>query len=92
MQQNPRTDGRYVVWQAQQANGNWDVYLDDLDGSTGPQAVTSTTGLDEVNPAIVWPWVVFQVRATGNTSAPWQLYARNLLTSPGLRSLPLHAG
>jgi beta propeller repeat protein len=80
-QENPRTDGRYVVWQAQQANGNWDVYIDDLEGTNGPQSITRTLTLDEVNPTIDWPWVVFQVRATGNSSAPWQLYAVNLATN-----------
>jgi beta propeller repeat protein len=80
-QQNPRTDGRYVVWQAQQPNGNWDVYYDDLTGTNGPQAVTSTPKLDEINPSMDWPWVVFQERATGSNSAPWQLYAYNLATS-----------
>jgi len=80
-QENPRTDGRYVVWQAQQPNGNWDVYLDDLEGTNGPQAVTTTPKQDEVNPAIDWPWVVYQSRPTGNSSAPWQLYAFNLTTN-----------
>ena len=80
-QQNPRTDGRFVVWQGRQSNGSWDVYLDDLTSSTGPSALTSTSGIDEVNPAIDWPWVVYQTRPTGNTNAPWQLAALNLATS-----------
>ena len=80
-QVNPRTDGRYVVWQARQTNGNWDVYLDDLQGSAGPQAVTSTATMDEINPAIDWPWVVYQARSSVNTNTPWQVYARNLVTS-----------
>jgi beta propeller repeat protein len=79
-QENPRTDGRYVVWQGQEANGNWDVFLDDLTGTNGPQNLTSTPANDEVNPAIHWPWVVFQSRATGNTNAPWLLFATNLAT------------
>ena len=29
-QENPRTDGRYVVWQSRQVNGNWDIYFTDL--------------------------------------------------------------
>lgn len=95
--QNPRTDGRYVVWQTQQANGNWDVYVDDLNGSTGPQAVTSTANLDEVNPSIDWPWIVYQVRQTGvggplpqlaGTNNPWQLRAVNLATSSNFAILP----
>lgn len=80
-QQNPRTDGRYVVWQALQPNGNWDVYVDDLDGTNGPAAVTSTLKLDEVSPAIDWPWVVCQVRPRTNTAAPWQLFAYNLASN-----------
>ena len=35
-QENPRTDGRYVVWQAQQANGNWDIYLNDMESGNRP--------------------------------------------------------
>jgi len=88
IQQNPRTDGRYVVWQAQQANGSWDVYLDDLNGNTGPRAVTSTAGLDEVNPVICWPWVVYQVRPTGNIAAGWQVFAHNMLTSQSFAVSP----
>jgi beta propeller repeat protein len=80
-QENPKTDGHYVVWQARQPNGNWDVYLKDMASTNPPQPVTSTLNLDEVNPSIDWPWVVFQTRPTGNNSAPWQVYARNLVTS-----------
>jgi beta propeller repeat protein len=91
-QENPRTDGRYVVWQAQQTNGTWTVYWDDLDGANGPQAVTSTpagtgvpavsimSAVNEVNPAIDWPWVVYQARSAFNTNAPWQLFACDLAT------------
>jgi beta propeller repeat protein len=80
-QENPRTDGRWVVWQARQTNGNWDVYVKDLNSTNPPQAVTSTTLRDEVNPAIEWPWVVFQSRSSTDPSAAWQLRAVNLLTS-----------
>ena len=77
-QESPAIDGRYVVWQGQEPNGNWDVFIDDLQGSAGPQALTSTPTEDEVNPSIDWPWVVWQSRATGNTNAPWLLFATNL--------------
>ena len=80
-QENPRTDGRYVVWQALQANGNWDIYLDDLDSGSGPKAITSTPNTDETYPAIDWPWVVWQARPTGNAAAPWQVYALNLASN-----------
>ena len=36
-QENPRTDGRYVVWQGRQTNGNWDVFLDDLTAVRPPR-------------------------------------------------------
>ncbi len=79
-QENPKTDGRYVVWQARQADGNWDVWIRDLAAATGPQPVTSTPDLDEIKPTIDWPWVVCQVKAASAPTAPWQLQARNLIT------------
>jgi beta propeller repeat protein len=80
-QQNPKTDGRYVVWQSRQPNGNWDINLKDLNNSadTG-QPVTFTLTRDEINPAIDWPWVVYQARSTTDPNAPWQLWAFNLAT------------
>ncbi len=79
-QENPRTDGRYVVWQGRQADGDCDVYLQDLSNAVAPQAITITPTVDEINPVIDWPWVVYQARPTGNASAPWNLTARNLST------------
>ena len=81
-QQNPKTDGRYVVWQSRQPNGNWDIDLKDLNNpaDTG-QPVTFTLTRDEVNPAIDWPWVVYQARSTTDPNAPWQLWAYNLATA-----------
>jgi beta propeller repeat protein len=77
-QENPRTDGRYVVWQGRQNNGNWDIFLKDLAGGSATRALTEAMNTDEVNPAIDWPWVVWQTRTVGNTTAPWQLMATNL--------------
>ena len=87
-QENPRTDGRYIVWQGQEANGNWDVFLNDMQSASGPQPLTSTPRTDEVNPAIDWPWVVYQSRATGNTNAPWLLFATNLSTGQSFQVSP----
>jgi beta propeller repeat protein len=87
-QENPRTDGRYIVWQGQEANGNWDVFLNDMQSAAGPQPLTSTPVTDEVNPAIDWPWVVYQSRATGNTNAPWLLIATNLSTRQSFQVSP----
>jgi len=87
-QQNARTDGRYVVWQALQFNGSWDLFIDDLNGTNGPQSLTSTPGTDEINPAIDWPWVVYQARPSGNAGAPWQLFALNLAASTNFAVSP----
>lgn len=76
-QENPRTDGRYVVWQARQVNGNWDVWIKDLQSLAAPRALTSTLGEDEVNPVVDWPWVAYQSK-TSQPGAPWLLRAINL--------------
>jgi beta propeller repeat protein len=79
-QENPRTDGRYVVWQGQENNGNWDVFMYDMETANSLEQLTSAPATDEINPAIDWPWVVYQSRATGATAAPWQIFATNLAT------------
>jgi len=78
-QENPRTDGRYVVWQGRQTNGGWDVYFKDLNSTNPPQNISSSAIRDEVNPAIDWPWVVFQSRSNRDPGVPWSLRAVNLL-------------
>ncbi|MBI5387109.1 MAG: hypothetical protein HZA90_20760 [Verrucomicrobia bacterium] len=82
-QENPRTDGRYVVWQGRQTNGNWDVFIKDLTTAAPPRPLFSTPNHDEVNPAIDWPWVVYQKKSVINPSAPWLVLATNLLTGQG---------
>lgn len=79
-QENPRTDGRYVVWQGRQPNGSWDLFLKDLEDPAPPRPLTTTIQLDEVNPSIDWPWVVYQRKASANPAAPWQVFALNLVT------------
>jgi beta propeller repeat protein len=80
-QENARTDGRFVAWQARQTNGNWDIMLKELDGTNDAVAVTSTLLRDEINPSVEWPWVVFQSRSTVSPGAPWQVRAVNMLTA-----------
>ena len=80
-QESPRTDGRYVVWQGRQPNGNWDIFLKDLESNSPPLALTSSLQQDEVNPGIDWPWVVFQRKSSANQTAPWQVFALNLLSN-----------
>jgi beta propeller repeat protein len=83
-QENPKTDGRYVVWQARQPNGNWDVYLKDLESTDPAVALSQTPTRDEINPAVEWPWVVYQVKSSGDPAAISLLVAQNLLTSATL--------
>ena len=78
-QENPKTDARYVAWQARQLDGNWDIWVKDLTTNTPPQAMTTTPDFDEVNPAIDWPWLVYQSKPTTNPGAPWQLRAYNFV-------------
>jgi beta propeller repeat protein len=79
-QENPKTDGRYVVWQARQPNGNWDVYLKDLDSNSLAVAITETPARDEINPVVEWPWIVYQSRVSGDPAAISTLAARNMIT------------
>ena len=80
-QEQPHTDGRYVVWQSREVNGNWDVYLKDLATTNAPAPITTSTTRDEINPAIEWPWIVYQTRSLSVPNAPWQLVAQNLVTA-----------
>lgn len=90
-QENPRTDGRYVVWQARQTNGNWDVFLKDTQSAAPAQNISSSSGRDDINPSVDWPWVVYQSKSTAQPGAPWQLVAYNaiaaqtMLVSPSLQ-------
>lgn len=79
-QKNPKTDGHYAVWQGRASDGSWDLYMADLDNTGAVTQVTATLGVDEINPCIEWPWVVFQTRAASRPGDSWQLEAINLLT------------
>jgi len=80
-QENPRTDGRYVVWQGRRENGNSDIFYADLTNPTTTLSVTNTATVNEINPVMDWPWLVWQSKDTATSSAPWQLKAANLETS-----------
>ena len=82
-QEKPRTDGRYVVWQSRQINGGWDVWVQDLLSAAQPWALTSTADVDETNPSIDWPWVVYESKSSLDPKAPKQLKAMNLATGSG---------
>ncbi len=86
-QENPHTDGRYAVWQGRQASGNWEVYLKDLGSSSPVQQLTTFSSYDNVNPAVDWPWVVYQQRRqTGDPNSRWQIFATNVLTGQAFRA------
>jgi len=80
-QHNPRTDGRYAVWQGRQMDGTWDIYFTDLSGTGLPTRITNSDGVDEINPAIDWPWVVYQCKSAATPTAPWLLRTYNLISS-----------
>lgn len=79
-QESPKTDGRHVVWQGRQTNATWDIYLKDLQSPAPAIKITDTSTRDEVNPCVEWPWVVYQSRAAGRSSSPWQLRAYNAIS------------
>ncbi len=79
-QERPRSDGEYVVWQARQADGNWDVWAKNLNDASAPFAVTVTATDDETKPVVEWPWVIYQRKLIADPLAPWQLFAKNLIT------------
>lgn len=80
-QENPHTDGDFVVWQARQADGSLDIWVKSLNDESLLSSVTNTSSENEINAVVSYPWVVFQRKSTGSTDAPWQLYAKNLLNN-----------
>ena len=83
-QSHPRTDGRWVVWQGQQADGTWDIYITDLTNPLVNTNITESPEADETNPDIDWPWVVWQARSTTLPQATWQVQAYNLTTAQAI--------
>jgi beta propeller repeat protein len=80
-QDDPFTDGRYVVWQGRQEDSTWAVYGIDLENlPAGVQVLAALQDIDETNPSIAWPWVVWQTRDVRVAGAPSQLAALNLAT------------
>jgi beta propeller repeat protein len=79
-QENPATDGHFVVWQARRPNNTTDILWHDLKtGNHG--SVTDTSNRSEVNPSVSWPWIVYQTQPADNPSAPWQIEAWNQETN-----------
>lgn len=83
-QTQPRTDGKFVVWEDRQADGTWDIWAKELGTIEPAFAITQTPGYDEIKPSVYWPWVVFQSRLSSNPNAPWQVKAFNMLDSSSL--------
>jgi len=79
-QENPATDGHFVVWQARRPNNTTDILWHDLrTGDSG--AVTATSNKSEINPSVSWPWIAYQTQPADNPSAPWQIEAWNQETN-----------
>jgi beta propeller repeat protein len=87
-QENPATDGRHVVWQSRQANGATDLFLASFAALSTHVQITDSPNLTETNPAVEWPWVVYQVKSATDPSAPWQIEAFNVETLDRFRVLP----
>ena len=85
-QEKPRTDGRYVIWQARQPNGVFDIVYADLTAAViTPVKVTSSSGRHEISAAIDWPWAVYQFKLASSETAPWQIEAKNLENNTVIR-------
>jgi len=80
-QKRPRTDGTYVVWQDKQADGTWDIWAKKLGVAEGPFPITETPSINEIKPAVYWPWVVYQTKPVTDPGAPWQLVVYNMMTA-----------
>ena len=87
-EERPRTDGRLVVWEDRQADGSWDVWAKELGTAAPPFAVTATPDADERRPAVDWPWVVYQAKSIADPAAPWQVFAKNLVTGTTVAADP----
>ena len=80
-QDDPYTDGRYVVWQGRQADSTWAVYWSDLtDTNRTVHTLSALPNIDESNPVIDWPWAVWQAKDVRIAGAPSQLFATNFVT------------
>ena len=79
-QRNPKTDGAVVVWQGRASDGSWDVYMANLDQVGAVVQVTDSLGVDEINPCVEWPWIVYQTRSASRPNDPWQLECVNLVS------------
>jgi len=80
-QEAPYTDGKFVVWESRRVDGGWDIRGKDLQLGEDSFSVTDTADTDERNPAVFWPWIVFQARPAGIETAPWQLVAFDMRDS-----------
>jgi len=88
-QDDPYTDGRYVVWQGRQADSTWAVYWGDLeDTNRSVHVVSALPNIDETNPVIDWPWMVWQAKDVRTANAPTQLFATNFVTGVCRRVSP----
>ena len=79
-QEKPKTDGAWAVWETRRTDGTRDIRARELGGAGANIVVTDTAGTDEQNPAISWPWVVYQAKPVSNPAAPWQLKSYHLGT------------
>ena len=80
-QENPGTDGQFVVWEDFKIDGTTDISGIKSGESSMPFNVTETPDINEKNPVVFWPWVVFQSKSASNPDTAWQIKAKNMLTN-----------
>ena len=91
-QENPRTDGRYVVWQGRQVGGNWEIYLKDLSSNSPAQQITSSARPTRSIPSSTGRgWSISAVRPPikmppGNSSPPISLRPKSSRSGLRLRT------
>lgn len=79
-QENPYTDGHYVVWQGRSESGAWNVWMRDLETLDPTVRITDSTANHNTRPVIDWPWIVYETRPVEDAQATVQLHYKNVLT------------
>ena len=79
-QERPQTDGKYVVWEDRQLDGNGDIWAKYLNHNEAPFAITESPDKDEQKPVVSFPWVIYQSKESDRPDNPWQLMAYHMIS------------
>jgi len=75
---NPKTDGRFIVWEEQMSDGNWDIMAANTNQITETIRVTSTIDKNETHAAVYYPWIVYESRSVIDNQTPTQLWVYHI--------------